>query len=55
MTYTLSNGKTVRIPDKEIEKNMKILEISKDEAYYSNEVENECDSQESDSNSESMY
>ena len=32
MTYTLSNGKTVRIPDKEIEKNMKILEISKDEA-----------------------
>ena len=26
-----------------------------DEAYYSNEVENECDSQESDSNSESMY
>ena len=32
MTYTLSNGKTVRIPDKETEKNMKILEISKDEA-----------------------
>ena len=32
MSYTLSNGKTVRIPDKEIEKNMKILEISKDEA-----------------------
>ena len=32
MTYTLSNGKAVRIPDKEIEKNMKILEISKDEA-----------------------
>ena len=26
-----------------------------DEAYYSNEIENECDSQESDSNSESMY
>ena len=26
-----------------------------DEAYYSNEVENECESQESDSNSESMY
>ena len=26
-----------------------------DEAYYSNEVENECDSQESDSNSESIY
>ena len=26
-----------------------------DEAYYSNEVESECDSQESDSNSESMY
>lgn len=26
-----------------------------DEVYYSNEVENECDSQESDSNSESMY
>ena len=26
-----------------------------DEVYYSNEVENECDSQESDSDSESMY
>lgn len=26
-----------------------------DEVYYSNETENECDSQESDSNSESMY
>ena len=26
-----------------------------DEVYYSNEIENECDSKESDSNSESMY
>lgn len=26
-----------------------------DEVYYSNEIENECESQESDSNSESMY
>ena len=31
MNYNF-NGKTVRIPDAEIEKNMKILEISKDEA-----------------------
>lgn len=32
MKYTLENGKTVNIPDKEIEKNMKLLEISKEEA-----------------------
>ena len=32
MTYTLSNGKTVRIPDKEIEKNMRILELTQEEA-----------------------
>ena len=32
MTYTLSSGKTVRIPDKEIEKNMRILELSQEEA-----------------------
>ena len=32
MKYTLPNGKNVNIPDKEIEKNMKLLEISKEEA-----------------------
>lgn len=32
MKYTLENGKVVNIPDKEIEKNMKLLEISKEEA-----------------------
>jgi len=31
MNYNL-NGKTIRIPDKEIEQSMKCLEISKDEA-----------------------
>lgn len=32
MKYELPNGKTVNIPDNEIEKNMKILDISKEEA-----------------------
>lgn len=32
MKYTLENGKTVNIPDKEIEKSMKALELSKAEA-----------------------
>lgn len=32
MLHTLENGKTVNIPDAEIEKNMKALEISKKEA-----------------------
>lgn len=32
MKYTLDNGRTINIPDNEIEKNMKILEISQDEA-----------------------
>ena len=32
MKHTLPNGKTVNIPDAEIEKNMKALEISKKEA-----------------------
>ena len=32
MKYTLESGKAVNIPDKEIEKNMKLLEISKEEA-----------------------
>ena len=31
MTYTI-NGKNIRIPDAEIEKNMAVLKISKDEA-----------------------
>ena len=32
MRYTLQNGKSVTIPNAELEKNMKILELSKDEA-----------------------
>ena len=32
MKYELPNGKTVNIPDNEIEKNIKILDISKEEA-----------------------
>ncbi len=32
MKYTLENGKTVNIPDKEIEKSMKVLELTKEEA-----------------------
>lgn len=52
MKYTLSNGKNVNIPDKEIEKNMKFLEISREEAiemwledecYLDNEEQNELD------------
>lgn len=52
MKYTLSNGKNVNIPDKEIEKNMKLLEISREEAiemwledegYLDNEEQNELD------------
>ena len=52
MRYTLPNGKNVNIPDKEIEKNMKLLEISKEEAvemwledegYLDNEEQNELD------------
>ena len=50
MKYTLPNGKNVNIPDKEIEKNMKLLEISRedaiemwleDEGYLDNEEQNE--------------
>lgn len=52
MKYTLPNGKNVNIPDKEIEKNMKLLEISRedaiemwleDEGYLDNEEQNELD------------
>lgn len=32
MNYKLDSGKIVRIPDEELEKNMRILKISKDEA-----------------------
>ena len=32
MTYTLSNGKNICIPDSEIEKSMKLLELTRDEA-----------------------
>ena len=32
MRYTLKNGKSVNIPDKEIEKSMKALDLTKEEA-----------------------
>lgn len=32
MIYTLPSGKKVKIPDKEIENNMRVLELSKEEA-----------------------
>lgn len=32
MNYVLENGKTVRIPDAEIENNMRLLDISREEA-----------------------
>lgn len=32
MNYVLENGKTVRIPDAEIENNMELLDISREEA-----------------------
>ena len=32
MKYTLKNGKVVNIPDRELDKNMQLLEISKQEA-----------------------
>ena len=52
MKYTLSNGKAVNIPDKELEKLMKALDLSKDEAvqmwledndYEVNEEQEELD------------
>lgn len=52
MKYTLENGKEVNIPDKEIEKYMKSLELSKEDAinlwledndYQVNEEQNELD------------
>lgn len=52
MKYTLPNGKNVNIPDKEIENNMKALELTREEAiemwledegYLDNEEQNELD------------
>lgn len=52
MKHTLPNGKTVNIPDKEIEHNMKVLELTKEEAiemwledegYMDNEEQIELD------------
>lgn len=52
MKYTLPNGKNVNIPDKEIEDNMKALELTREEAiemwledegYLENEEQNELD------------
>lgn len=53
MKYQLSNGKTVNIPDKEIENSMRALELTKEEAiqmwledndYEVNEEQEELDS-----------
>ena len=53
MKYQLKNGKSVNIPDKEIEKSMKALELTKEEAiqmwledndYEVNEEQEELDS-----------
>ena len=53
MKYQLKNGKTVNIPDKELEKSMKALELTKEEAiqmwledndYEVNEEQEELDS-----------
>ena len=53
MKYQLKNGKSVNIPDKEIEKSMKALELTKEEAiqmwledndYEINEEQEELDS-----------
>ncbi len=52
MKYTLLSGKNVNIPDQEIEKNMKVLELTREEAiemwledegYLDNEEQNELD------------
>lgn len=52
MKYTLPNGRNVNIPDKEIENNMKVLELTREEAiemwledegYLDNEEQNELD------------
>ena len=53
MKYTLSNGKVVNIPDKDIEKSMKALDLSKEDAiqmwledndYEVNDEQEELDS-----------
>ena len=58
MKYTLDSGKVVNIPDKEIEKNMKLLEISQEEAvemwledegYLDNDEQTELDKKAKDS------
>ena len=52
MKYTLQSGKNVNIPDQEIEHNMKVLELTREEAiemwledegYLDNEEQNELD------------
>lgn len=52
MKYTLPNGRNINIPDKDIEKSMKLLELTKEEAiemwledegYLDNEEQNELD------------
>ncbi len=40
MTYKLENGKNIQIPDAELEKNMNILDITRDEAIQMYLVDN---------------
>ena len=46
MKYTLANGRTIQIPDAEIEKLQKILDISKDEAIHTYLVDNDYEEDE---------
>ncbi len=46
MKHTLSNGKTIQIPDAEIEKLQKILKIDRDEAIHTYLVDNDYESDE---------
>lgn len=46
MRYTLESGKVVNIPDNEIEKNMRLLDIDKDEAIHVWLVDNDLEEDE---------
>lgn len=46
MKHTLTNGRTIQIPDAEIAKLQKILEISKDEAIHTYLVDNDYETDE---------
>ena len=46
MKYTLDNGKVVNIPDKELEKNMKLLDLTKEQAIEMWLVDNDFEEDE---------